>query len=294
MQLGVAFPQFEIGSDPGAIREYAQAVEGIGYSHVEVFDHVLGADPTGHPGWSGQYTSEDSFHEPFVLMGYIAAVAPTLELSTGIIVLPQRQTALVAKQAAEVDVLSGGRLRLGIANGWNAVEYEALGENFHTRGRRIEEQIEVLRLLWTQDSVTYNGKWHHITAAGINPLPVQRPIPLWLGGGAEPVIRRVGELADGWIPGLRPDERGRQAIERMRLYATQAGRNPDEIGIEARINTVRGTPEDWIRRIASWREVGATHLTLNNIGAGLDSLKQHIDVLRRFKDMVPEVFNSRG
>ena len=292
MQVGVVFPQMEIGSDPGAIREYAQAVEEMGYSHLEFFDHVLGADPAGHPGWQGQYSIKDAFHEPFVVMGYVTSVAPNLELATGIVVLPQRQTALVAKQAAEVDVLSGGRLRLGVGNGWNAVEYEALGEDFHTRGRQMEEQLEVLRLLWTQESVTYQGRWHHITAAGINPLPIQRPIPLWLGGGAEPVVRRVGRMADGWIPGLRPDERGREAIKRMRDYAREAGRDPADIGIEARINTVRGTPEDWVRRIAAWEEVGATHLTLNNIQAGLNSLDEHLQVLRRLKEEVQGVFKS--
>ncbi|MSQ40929.1 MAG: LLM class F420-dependent oxidoreductase [Dehalococcoidia bacterium] len=284
MQLGVVFPQMEIGSDPSAVREYLQAVEEMGYQHVELFDHVLGADPEGHPGWQGQYTHKDAFHEPLVFMAFVAAVAPRLGVATGILVLPQRQTALVAKQAAEVDILSGGRLRLGVGSGWNAVEYEALGQDFHTRGRRIEEQIDVLRLLWTRESVTYQGRWHQITAAGINPPPVQRPIPIWMGGGAEAVVRRVARMADGWIPGIRPDDQGRAVIARMHGYAREAGRDPKSIGIEARINVVRGTPEEWVRRVTAWQALGATYLTLNNIGSGLASLDQHLQALRRFKE----------
>src|SRR5215470_7812153 len=179
MQIGVTFPQTEIGADPVAIRDYAQAAEGAGYGHLAVFDHVLGADPTNRPGWQ-KYTSQHMFHEPFVLFGYLAALTK-LELVTDVIILPQRQTALVAKQAAEVDVLTGGRLRLGVGLGWNYVEYDALGEDFKTRGRRCDEQIAVLRALWRDPVVTFSGPYHTIDAAGLNPLPLQRPIPIWLG-----------------------------------------------------------------------------------------------------------------
>jgi probable F420-dependent oxidoreductase len=191
MQLGVIFPQTEIGADPKAIRDFAQAAEDMGYAHLIVFDHVLGADTAYHNNWQGPYTTADMFHEPFVLYGYLAAITERLELVTAVIILGQRQTALVAKQAAAVDVLSGGRLRLGVGIGWNAVEYEALGENFHDRGKRSEEQIAVLRALWTQEEVDFHGRWHDITHAGINPLPIQRPIPLWLGGRAEAVAMPV-------------------------------------------------------------------------------------------------------
>ena len=203
MQIGVTFPQNEIGADPAFVRAYAQAIEGLGYQHVVVFDHVLGADPTHRPGWRG-YTQHDMFHEPFVLFGYLAAITQ-LELVPAVIILPQRQTALVAKQAAEVDVLSGGKLRLGVGVGWNPVEYEALGMDFHTRGRAVEEQIEVLRLLWGQEIVTYNGKFHTIHEAGLNPLPVRRSIPIWLGGQAEVLLQRVARLGDGWFPQGKPD-----------------------------------------------------------------------------------------
>ncbi|MDE2969186.1 MAG: LLM class F420-dependent oxidoreductase, partial [Chloroflexota bacterium] len=189
MKLGVIFPQTEIGNDPGAIREFVQAAEELGYEHILAYDHVLGADPAKHPNWGGAYTMDSAFHEPFVLFGYLASVTSTIKLTTGIIILPQRQTALVAKQAAEVDVLSNGRLRLGVGLGWNRVEYEALGQDFHNRGRRVEEQIALMRRLWTEESVDFDGKWHTVDGAGINPMPVQRPIPIWMGGGAEPVLR---------------------------------------------------------------------------------------------------------
>jgi probable F420-dependent oxidoreductase len=217
MQLGVIFPQTEIGADPKAIRDFVQAAEDLGYEHLIVFDHVLGADTAHYPGWQGAYTHQDMFHEPLVLYGYLAAFTQRMELVTGVLILGQRQTALVAKQAAEVDVLSGGRLRLGVGIGWNAVEYEGLNANFHNRGKRSEEQIAVLRALWTQEVVDFHGRWHQITHAGLNPLPIQRPIPLWLGGGtnAEPVIERVGRLADGWFPQFAPDATGRAALERM-------------------------------------------------------------------------------
>ncbi|MDQ6673765.1 MAG: LLM class F420-dependent oxidoreductase, partial [Chloroflexota bacterium] len=207
MQIGVVFPQLEIGSDPAGVRAYAQAVQALGFKHLIVYDHVVGADPASYPGWSGPYTHQSQFHEPFVLFGYLAAVAPELELVTGVIILPQRQTVLVAKQAAEVDVLTSGKLRLGIGIGWNTVEYEALGMDFHNRGRRLEEQIELMRRLWTEPAVTFEGRYQRVTAAGLNPLPVQRPIPVWIGASAEPAIKRAAELADGFFP-QRPLEGG--------------------------------------------------------------------------------------
>jgi probable F420-dependent oxidoreductase len=226
------------------------------------------------------------FHEPFVLYGYLAALTQRLELVTGVIILGQRQTALVAKQAAAVDVLSGGRLRLGAGIGWNAVEYEALNENFHDRGRRCEEQIAVLRALWTQEVVDFQGRWHHISHAGINPLPVQRPIPLWLGGRAEAVIKRVARLADGWFPQFAPDEAGHRTIERLHTYAREAGRDPSTIGIEGRIAMAGQTPDIWAKEARAWQALGATHLSVNTMRAGLRSPTEHIAAIQRFKDAV--------
>ena len=286
MKLGVVFPQTEIGSDPGAVREYAQAAESMGYNHILAFDHVLGANAESRPGWSGAYRHTDAFHEPFVLFGYLAAVTSSVELVTGVIILPQRQTALVAKQTAAVDVLSQGRLRLGIGVGWNAVEYEALGENFRNRGRRSEEQIDLLRKLWTNDLITYEGRWHKITDAGLNPLPVQQPIPVWFGGAAPQTIRRVATIGDGWFPLFRPDDSGRALIESMREQAAEAGRGPDDIGVESWVSIRDSSEDDWKRTAEAWRELGATHLSVNTMNAGLDSPQAHIEAIERFKEVM--------
>ena len=290
MQIGVVFPQTEIGSDPGAVREFAQAAEAAGYSHLLAFDHVLGANAASRPGYSGPYDSTSLFHEPFVLYGYLAGLTKTIGLTTGVIIMSQRQTALIAKQAAAVDVLSNGRLRLGIGIGWNAVEFEALGENFRNRGRRCEEQIAVLRALWTQETVTFDGEWHKITDAGINPLPVQRPIPILFGGMADAVMRRLARLGDGWLPqfpgfdddGATPNPQGRRLIEILHGYIREAGRDPGDVAIEGRIKLGTRTPEDCTAEVAAWRELGATHVTFNSMGAGLDSPDAHIDAIQRF------------
>ncbi len=288
MRVGVIFPQTEIGADPMVVADFARAAEDAGYHYLVAYDHVLGVVPRAQ-GWLG-YTYRDMFHEPFVLFGYLAAVTQRLELVNGILVLPQRQTAVVAKQAAEVDLLSGGRLRLGVGVGWNEAEFEALGEDFHTRGARIEEQVAVLRALWTQDVVTFQGRWHRIVQAGINPLPVQRPIPIWMGGESEAVLRRIARLADGWMAGgaLRtPTSRLPQApggygamVARLRDYARDAGRDPATVGVERRINYADGAPE-WTGVAAAWREIGGSHLSVNTMRAGLDSPRAHVDAIRR-------------
>jgi probable F420-dependent oxidoreductase len=280
MQIGVTFPQTEIGKDPVVIRDYAQAAEGLGYSHIVAFDHVLGADPTHRPGWQG-YTQLSMFHEPFVLFGYFAALTH-LEMVPAVIILPQRQTALVAKQAAEVDVLTGGKLRLGVGVGWNPVEYEALGMKFNMRGRMVEEQIEVMRLLWSQEVVTYKGEFHTITEAGLNPLPVRRTIPVWLGGSTDVLLRRVARIGDGWFPQGRPDDRMREALERLRSYIREAGRDPSTVGIEARVNAKDGGLEEWVRQTEGWRDLGATHIAINTMDAGFRSPDEHIDAMRRY------------
>ena len=285
MKVGVVFPQTEIGSDPAVIRDYAQAAEGAGYHHLLVFDHVLGGklERFDKLGRRPPYTDETPFHEPFVLFGYLAAVTRRLELVTGIIILPQRQTALVAKQAAAVDVLTGGRLRLGVGIGWNYVEYEALNEDFHTRGRRVSEQIAVMRKLWTEPTVTFDGAYHHIDRAGINPLPVQRPIPVWMGGMVEPVLRRLAQTADGWFPQFQPGDEARQTLDRLRGYIAEAGRVPSAVGIEGRFSLAIGGPAEWVQRAREWRDIGATHLSVNTMGAGLASPRDHIDAVLKVK-----------
>jgi probable F420-dependent oxidoreductase len=284
MNIGVVFPQVEIGNDPAAIRDYAQAVEAMGYTHILAFDHVLGANRASHPGLKGPYTHEDAFHEPLVLFGFLAAATRRVGLVSGIIILPQRQTALVAKQAATADVLSSGRLRLGVAVGWNFVEYEALGEDFTTRGQRIEEQIEVLRALWTHELVSVKARWHRITDAGINPLPVQRPIPLWMGGESERVLRRAARLADGWMPHFRPGPESQAVIDGLHAWVKDAGRDPGRFGVEGRF-TLRQVPrEQWAKELAAWRAMrGVTDLCVHTVGLGLKTPADHIEMLRRFR-----------
>jgi len=281
MRIGVVFPQTDIGDDPLVVRDYAQAAEGLGYTHILAYDHVLGASTANRPDWRGAYTADDMFHEPFVLFGYMAAATYLVELVTGVIILPQRQTVLVAKQAAEVDVLSGGRLRLGVGVGWNAVEYEALGEDFSTRGRREEEQIELLRLLWTEPVITFKGRWHTVTEAGLNPLPVQRPIPLWLGGHSDAALERAGRMGEGWFPQMPPDDRARDAIEKLHNAARSAGRDPASLGIEARLHMRLGDADTWRDTLDEWRRLGATHVSVNTMGMGLTA-RQHISAIERF------------
>jgi probable F420-dependent oxidoreductase len=283
MRVGVVFPQTEITADPTAVKDYAQASEDLGFAHLLAYDHVLGANPASRPDWRAPYSHLDMFHEPFVLFGFLAGLTKRIELVTGIIILPQRQTVLVAKQAATLDVLSKGRLRLGIGIGWNAVEYEALGEDFKNRGRRSEEQVDVLRKLWTQQLVTYNGQWHKITDAGINPLPVQRPIPIWFGGTDERALRRLAKLGDGWFPQMGPDEKCQAAIEKIRAYAKEAGRDPDQIGIEGRMHYDKGSAETWVKELEAWKKLGATHVSLNTMKAGLTAPAAHIEAIRRFQ-----------
>ena len=286
MRLGAIFPQTEIGADPSAVKDFAQAAEDLGYDHILVFDHVLGADQTKRDSWDRPYNIDDMFHEPFVLFGYLAGITEKIEFTTGVLILGQRQTGLVAKQAAEVDVLTGGRLRLGIGIGWNDVEYEALGQSFSNRGRRSEEQIDLLRMLWTEESVNFEGRYHKVSDAGINPLPIQRPIPIWLGGGEDRVIQRIGKMADGWFPQFQPNSAGQEKIGIMREAAVNAGRDPKASGIEGRVSLATDAQSDWEKIGASWDEIGATHFSINTMKAGLKGPDQHIEAIKRFKETV--------
>lgn len=277
MRIGVVFPQTEIGADAGAVRAYGQAAEALGYRHVMAYDHVVGADPEVHRGWRGPYDVSSTFHEPMVLFGYLAALT-SLELVTAIIILPQRQTALVAKQAAEVDLLSEGRLRLGVGLGWNQVEYEALGQDFGTRGSRMEEQVGLLRRLWTEPSITFEGAFDKVTGAGLAPLPVQRPIPVWFGAQSPRAYRRAGRLADGWFPQVSPGPDLDEAKAIVEGAAVEAGRDPGSLGMEGRVSWT-GSQEALAELAGRWREAGATHLAVNTMGAGLGSVDGHLAAL---------------
>ena len=284
MHIGLVYPQTEYLADPAAVRDYAQTAEALGFSHILAYDHVLGANPDRPGGWTGPYTYQTPFMEPFVLFSHMAAVTTHLGFATGILILPQRETALVAKQAATLDVLCGGRLRLGIGTGWNEVEYVALGQDFHTRGRRQEEQIEVLRALWTQELVTFKGRWHDIPDAGLNPLPVQRPIPLWFGGHADVVLRRLARLGDGWMPGFRTAAAAAETLATLDGYLAAAGRSRADIGLEPRLHWGDGDLDALGRTLAGWRAAGATHVSLNTMGAGFDTASGHLAAIRSFAD----------
>jgi probable F420-dependent oxidoreductase len=282
MKIGVVFPQIEFSSDPIAIRDYAQAAEALGYTHILAYDHVLGANPQRPGGWNGPYTHLSPFHEPFLLFAYMAGLTHTIEFTTGIIILPQRQTVLVAKQAAELDILSNGRLRLGVGLGWNMVEYTGLNENFHNRGKRIEEQIAVMKLLWTQPLVTFKGKYHQIEDAGINPLPIQQPIPLWFGGHSEDQLRRAAYLGDGWMPNYRTAFEAAPALERLYNFLQQAERKKESFGLEPRLHFGKGDGENWQQTIQDWQTAGATHISVNTMDCGFKSPQDHIQALTRF------------
>jgi probable F420-dependent oxidoreductase len=278
VNIGVVFPQTEIGGDAGAVRAYALAADGLGFSHLLAYDHVLGADPAVHRGWDGPYDVATTFREPFVLFGYLAALT-SLELVTGVIILPQRQTALVAKQAAEVDLLTGGRFRLGVGLGWNAVEYEALGKDFGDRGRRMSEQVALLRRLWTEQSVTFAGSYEKVTGAGLSPLPVQRPIPVWIGASSRPAYIRIGQLADGWFPQVPPGPRLEEARVIIGQAAKEAGRDPARIGMEGSVRWGQDRVDGLAADFGRWQAAGASHVSVNTMGAGLGGADGHIAAL---------------
>ncbi|MBK9049538.1 MAG: LLM class F420-dependent oxidoreductase [Chloroflexi bacterium] len=282
MKIGVVFPQIEFPADAAAYRDYAQAAEALGYTHILAYDHILGANPDRPGGWSGPYTYQDPFHEPFTLFSYLSGVTSQLGFVTGVIILPQRDTALVAKQAAMVDILCGGRLRLGIGIGWNEVEYVATGNDFHQRGRKSDEQIDLLRELWTKPLVNFQGQYHTIPDAGINPLPIQRPIPIWLGGHAEAVLSRIARKGDGWLPGYRTAAAAAKTLARLDTLLAEQGRSRADMGIETRLLYQDGTPESWQTIMQDWQAAGATHGSINTMGCGFTTVEQHIEALRVF------------
>lgn len=295
MKIGAVFPHLEIGNDPVVIRDWAQTAEGLGYSHLLVYDHVIGAvHENREPALWGPYTEESAFHELFVLFGYFAACTERVGLASGILILPQRQTVLVAKQAAEVDILSGGRLRLGVGTGWNYVEYDSLNEDFASRGKRQVEQIDLMRRLWTEPVVSYEGDWHKVDRAGLKPLP-ERQIPVWFGGFVDVAFRRAAEIGDGFIFGSGQKE-NLEGMKQLQVHLDKQGRSPDEFGVEALLNYQSG-PDQWAREVQDWIDVGAEYVAMRGMalrgqGEGLTSPREHIKILETYWDVVGELADS--
>jgi probable F420-dependent oxidoreductase len=297
MQLGVALPLNDIGSDPGAARAFAQAAEAAGFDHLMCADHVLGVNVASRPNWGDRNTSADMFHDPFVLFGFLSGCTARIGFSVQVLILAQRQTVLVAKQAASLDVLSGGRFRLGVGVGWNEVEFVGLNENFHNRGRRSEEQVQVMQALWAQPHVTFKGKWHSIDDAGINPLPTQRRVPVWFGGHQDVTLRRIAKWGDGWMMLAHPHgETALAEFSKLRQYTKEAGRNPESIGIEVWVSTGSGTPDDWRKELLAWKAAGVTHITMNGTYsrnhhrrvAGR-SMAAHLAAMQQYRDAVADL-----
>ena len=283
MQISAWFPTRDIGTDPVRIRDWAQAAEELGYDHIEVPDHVFGA--TARDGWSPRYTEQDPFHETFVTLGFLAAATTTIGLASGVLILPQRQTGVVAKQAAQVDILSGGRLRLGVGVGWNHVEYEALNEDWKSRGTRQREQVEVLKKLWCDDLVTYQGRFHQFTEVNITPRPVQRPIPVWFGGSSDAVIKRAAQIGDGWMPIMAPDHEAEAKLEQLRNHLSDCGRDASAFGIEGWLRMDKADPDEWRAAAEGWRKLGADIVMLYPMYR-IPDIDDQIETLRRFKEVV--------
>jgi probable F420-dependent oxidoreductase len=285
MEIGAVIPHHEIGTDPGAIRAYAEGVEQLGIGHLLIYDHVIGADRNRPGGFEGAYDKDVAFHEPFVLFGFLAACTSTVDLVTAVIITPQRQTVLVAKQAAEVAILSGNRLRLGIGVGWNTIEYQALNEDFHTRGRRQEEQVALMRRLWSEDAFSFDGEFHTIDRAAILPRP-RAPIPVMFGGSAPPVLERCARLGDGWMPLGSPNEKVAARIERLKELRHGAGRGWDGFLIQAQAQYAGGDPERWESHAEKWRQLGATHLAVGTQNAGATDVDGHLARIAEYQAAV--------
>jgi probable F420-dependent oxidoreductase len=282
MRLNAFFPSRDIGTDPAKIRDWAQAAEDLGYFYIEVPDHVFGV--TARNGWTPRYNEKDPFHETFVTLGFLAAVTTRIRLSSGVLISPQRQTGVIAKQAAEADLLSGGRLRLGVGVGWNHVEYESLGIEWKTRGARQAEQVEVLRRLWSEDLVSFSGRFHALNEVSIVPRPVQRPIPIWFGGSSDAAVMRAARLGDGWMPIIEPDTQADEKLGILREQLRAFGRDPAKFGIEVWLRMHDADPQHWAAAADGLRRLGADMVMLYPMYR-IPRFDDQIDTLRRFKDV---------
>ena len=285
MEIGAVFPHNEIGTDPQAIKDYAQGVEELGVTHLLIYDHVLGADRNRPGGFEGPYDKEVAFHEPFTTFAFIAAVTKNLDMITTVMILPQRQTVLVAKQAAELAILSNNRFKLGIGVGWNAVEYVGLNENFKNRGKRQAEQVELMRLLWESEVLEYKGDYHHIDKASLNPRPSEN-VPIWFGGGAPQLIERCADLGDGWIPLMGPNEAARNTLEEIRAKREAKGLDWNNFGVQAQAQYAGGDPDRWSKHAEKWRDLGASHLAVAAHNAEPTNVDGHLSRIKEYLNAV--------
>jgi probable F420-dependent oxidoreductase len=283
MKLGLIYPQTELRGDPQAVRRVGLATEELGFDHLLVYDHVLGATHDREPKLSGPYTEKHPFHDPFVMFGYLAAITQRIEFVTGILILPQRQTALVARQAADLDLLSNERLRLGVGIGWNYVEYDALGQDFRSRGKRVAEQIDLLRRLWSQPLVDFKGAFDRIDRAALNPRP-RRTIPIWLGGFADAALQRAAVLGDGFIFADGASNAFEMA-SRLQQLLQQAERPAGSFGLH--LNMLRAkTPQAVVATAQRWRDIGGTHASIVTMGQDFTTVDQHIDYIKAVAEAV--------
>jgi probable F420-dependent oxidoreductase len=298
MQIGASLPVADIGTGRPVLRDYGQAIEGLGFDYIITGDHVMGANPAKpNPEGVRVGTNEHPVHDPFVVLSFLAGCTTVLGFASGIVILPQRQTVLVAKQAAGLDLLCGGKFRLGVGVGWNAIEYEGLNEDFHNRGRRSEEQVTVMRALWAQPHVMFEGKWHWIEDAGINPRPASGRIPIWWGGHADAILQRIARIGDGWMPlAYSAGDKALARFEQLRTWTKEAGRDPSAVGIEVWISLGVGTPEDWRRDFAFWKNAGVSHIaghTTYNAGRHKRiqgrTLADHVAAARSFIEAVGDL-----
>jgi probable F420-dependent oxidoreductase len=288
MKIGAVLPHNEIGTDPGAMRAYAQGLEEMGISNLLIYDHVLGADPDHPGGFKGAYDKDVAFHEPLTTFAFIAAITTRLEMMSAVMILPQRQATLVAKQAAEVAILSGNRFRLGVGIGWNKVEYQALEIPFRRRGDRLGEQVDLMRKLWTEDSLSFEGEFHTVDLASINPRPTEL-IPVWFGGSAPGAIERCAVMGDGWIPLGSPNDSSRDRIEAIRQHRAAAGLSMDGFGIQAQAQYAGGDPERWRSHAEKWRDLGCTHLAIATHNAGPTDVDGHLSRIGDYLNAITEI-----
>ena len=296
MKLGVALPLTDVGGDPTTVRDFAQAAEGLGYDYLAGTDHVLGVNAASRPDWGNRNTSADFFHDPFVLFGFVSACTQKIEFSTEVLILAQRQTVLVAKQTACLDVLSGGRFRLGIGIGWNPVEFVGLNEDFGNRGRRSEEQVEVMQALWAERHVRFKGRWHTIDDAGINPLPLARRVPLWYGGHNDATLQRIAKWGDGWIMLAHPPgDAARADFAKLHGYVAASGRKKESVGLSVWVSAV-GDEASWRSEIAAWKAAGVSHVTLNNTFGRYHhrripgrSMSEHLAAIKTYRQAVADL-----